>query len=146
MLMKQEIYIILLLILEIIPFILLFVAYKNFEYKEVFFLKSLSQIEFEKVQLENEVSNKQDQVLHLEEELVKSRESILPILEKSDRLYAENQALRKVIEELQSQKNSKDDEIIVEYMLNKPWEWLEINQKYFSLPLFALIWVPGLGP
>ncbi len=120
MLMKQEIYIILLLILEIIPFILLFVAYKNFEYKEVFFLKSLSQIEFEKVQLENEVSNKQDQVLHLEEELVKSRESILPILEKSDRLYAENQALRKVIEELQSQKNSKDDEIIVEYMLNKP--------------------------
>ncbi|WP_297338277.1 hypothetical protein [Algoriphagus sp.] len=109
----------LLLILLILPFILFFVLKNYFDRKEIFLQKNVEQLNFEKKLLQTELEKKTEQILILEQELLKFKKEKLETQSQTERMNTENQALRKLVEELQKEKGTKNEDIIVEYILKK---------------------------
>lgn len=110
-------YPILLLTLSIILLISFLIFRNNFRRKEFFLLNSIDQLSLEKKLLEKEIHEKEQSVDHLEKELLDSRKTKLELSEKLERLEEENSALRNLMEGLQKKQESKNEDIVVEYLL-----------------------------
>lgn len=109
-------YLILLLILSIILFTVFWVFKKNYQRKEIFLLNSIDQLRLEKKMLEKDLKEKEESVFHLEKELLETRKINLELSEHLGRLEEENQALRNLVEGLQKKQESKNEDIVVEYI------------------------------
>lgn len=109
-------YLILLLILSIILFTFFWVFKKNYQRKEIFLLNSIDQLRLEKKMLEKDLKEKEESVFHLEKELLETRKINLELSEHLGRLEEENQALRNLVEGLQKKQESKNEDIVVEYI------------------------------
>ena len=112
-------YSILLLILSITLFIFFLIMRKNYQRKEIFLMNSIDQLSLEKTLLEKELHEKEDLAHHLEKELLESRRMKLEMSEHLVRLEQENTALRNLVEELQKKKDSKNEDIVVEYIFKQ---------------------------
>lgn len=109
-------YSILFFILLIILLVIFLVLKKNFRQKEIFLQNSIDQLSLEKTLLEKELIIKDESAYHLEKELLESRKVNLELTEQAGRTEAENKALRNLVEALQKKQESKNEDIVVEYI------------------------------
>lgn len=109
-------YSILFFILLIILLVIFLVLKKNFRQKEIFLQNSIDQLSLEKTLLEKELKIKDESAYHLEKELLESRKVNLELTEQAGRTEAENKALRNLVEALQKKQESKNEDIVVEYI------------------------------
>ncbi|WP_134201092.1 hypothetical protein [Algoriphagus marincola] len=110
-------YTILFFILSITPFVLFFILKNIFNKKETFLQKHIEQLDFEKEVIKSDLKKHQDKNLLLEKELVKNNKHIIGLQSELDRSKTENEALRKLITELQKNKKTKNDDITIEYLV-----------------------------
>jgi uncharacterized protein (DUF3084 family) len=112
-------YIILFFTLFISLLVIIFFVRKNFSRKEVFLNNSIDQLRVEKKILSAELKTKEEALEHMEKDLFKSHQVILELRKKSERLEEENKALRKLLDALQRNQDTKKDDIIVEYFIKQ---------------------------
>ncbi|TDK50615.1 hypothetical protein [Algoriphagus formosus] len=112
-------YSILFFILYILLFVLFFILKNNFKRKEIFLQKNVEQLDFEKEVLEDKLKKSQDKNTLLEKELLKSNKKLVEMQAVLDRVNTENESLRKLISELQKSKGTKNDDITIEYLVQK---------------------------
>jgi septal ring factor EnvC (AmiA/AmiB activator) len=113
----HNMYTILFFILSITPFVLFFILKNIFNKKETFLQKHIEQLDFEKEVIKSDLKKHQDKNLLLEKELVKNNKHIIGLQSELDRSKTENEALRKLITELQKNKKTKNDDITIEYLV-----------------------------
>lgn len=109
-------YSILFLTLSIILLVIFLVLKKNFRRKEIFLQNSIDQLSLEKTMLEKGLKDRDESVLQLEKELMEIRKTNLELMDQKGRVEEENQALRNLVEGLQKKQESKNEDIIVEYL------------------------------
>jgi septal ring factor EnvC (AmiA/AmiB activator) len=112
-------YSILFFILYILLFVLFFILKNNFKRKEIFLQKNVEQLDFEKEVLEDKLKKSQEKNTLLEKELLKSNKKLVEMQAVLDRVNTENESLRKLISELQKSKGTKNDDITIEYLVQK---------------------------
>ncbi|HSF52550.1 MAG TPA: hypothetical protein VLA71_02305 [Algoriphagus sp.] len=66
--------------------------------------------------LEKGLKDRDESVLQLEKELMEIRKTNLELMDQKGRVEEENQALRNLVEGLQKKQESKNEDIIVEYL------------------------------
>lgn len=112
-------YTILFFILLLLPFVLFFTLKSIFKREQIFLKKSIEQLDFEKELLKKEVKKNLDKNASLEKEILKSNKSVVEMQENVERVNSENEALRKLLSELQKNNKSKNDDITIEYLVQK---------------------------
>lgn len=110
---------ILFFILLIIPFVVIFIMKKYYQKREIFLQHSVDQLVLEKTVLEKELVQKEDMVYQLEKELLEIRKTNLDLGEQLGRTEDENKALRNLVEALQKKQESKNEDIVVEYLFKQ---------------------------
>ena len=110
---------ILFLILLIIPFVIFLIIKKYYQRKEIFLQNSFEQLSLEKTVLEKELVQRDETVYHIEKELLEIRKANLDLDEQIGRMEDENKALRNLLEALQKKQESKNDDIVVEYIFKQ---------------------------
>lgn len=103
--------------LSIFLFVFFLILRKNFKNKEIFLQNSVDQLRLEKSILENSLLEREETFIKLEKELHELRQMNLDSSLQREKLEDEIKALRNLIESLQRPKNSKNDDIIVEYIM-----------------------------
>ncbi|WP_268034053.1 hypothetical protein [Algoriphagus sp. PAP.12] len=113
------------LLFLIIFFLLLLifgVANRIFRRKEAFLTNSIDQHDLEKKTLLEKIENLEKNGNQLELEVIKNRNLNLELNSEIELKEEEILALRKIIEKLQQQKESQNDDIIIEYNIKKTKE------------------------
>lgn len=90
---------------------------KIFQKKEIFLLHSIEQLRLEKRVWETNQKELESLLQQTEKELLEIRKSNLYLRQISERTQEENLALRNLLEALQKSRESKNDDVIVEYFI-----------------------------
>lgn len=99
----------------ILPLVVFLLSKKYYSGKEIFLLNSQEQLQAEKIALEKSLKEKESLFFECEKELLATRQTNLSLRQNRERLEEENQALRNLLEALQKKRESKDEDIVVEY-------------------------------
>lgn len=93
-----------------------------FRRKETFLTNSIDQLNLEKQTLIEKIDKLEKSANQLELEVIKNRNLNLELNSEIEQKEEEVLALRKIIENLQLQKDSRSDDIIIEYNIKKSTE------------------------